>query len=120
MLRQAHEMGAAPEFRRELETWVARLLSSEWEVVLGADDTLGDRASVSVSVRNHEATVMVCPTRDVRPNLTACHEIVHILLRRMRQFARDTWVEAHEEVTEEVARAFMRAYAIQTEAEETK
>jgi hypothetical protein len=135
MLRQAHEMGAAPEFRRELETWVARLLSSEWEVVLGADDTLGDRASVSVSVRNHEATVMVCPTRDVRPNLTACHEIVHILLRRMhdvawriidqlpealRQFARDTWVEAHEEVTEEVARAFMRAYATQTQPGEVK
>jgi hypothetical protein len=132
MVKGAHEMGAAPEFREEVEAWVARLLGPEWEVVLGADDTLADRAAVSVCVRNREATIMVCPTRDVRRNSTACHEVVHILLRRMhdvawriidqlpeplRQFARDTWVDAHEEVTEDVARAFMRAYAAQAETQ---
>jgi len=125
MLKVASEMGVAPEFRRELETWVKRLLSPEWEVVLVADDTFGDRAAVKAYVPNREATIMVCPTRDVRPRLTACHEVVHILLKRMddvaermigqlpeplRQFARDTWAEAHEEVTEDLARAFCRAY----------
>jgi len=126
MMRLAHEMGVAPEFARELEAWVDRLLGAEWEVVLAADDTYGDRAGVNVCLRNREATVTVCPTADVRPHATACHEVVHILLRRMhevawriidqlpealRQFARDTWVEAHEEVTEDIARAFIRAYA---------
>ena len=125
MLKVASEMGVAPQFRRDLEAWVEQLLSPEWEVVLAADDTFGDRAAVKAYIPNREATIAVCPTRDVRPNLTACHEVVHILLKRMddvaermiallpeaaRQFSRDTWAEAQEEVTEELARAFCRAY----------
>ena len=125
MLKVASEMGVAPQFRRDLEIWVGRLLSSEWEVVLAADDTFADRAAVKAYVPNREATIVVCPTRDVRFHLTASHEVVHILLKRMddvaermlaqlpetvRQFARDTWAEAHEEVTEDLARAFCQVY----------
>jgi len=124
-VRSATEMGAAPQFRADLETWVDRLLRPEWDVVLGADDTLGERASVRVCVANREATVIVCPTRDVRPDITACHEVVHIILWRLhdvatrmiaqlpeslRGYADATWAAAAEEVTEELARAFCRAY----------
>lgn len=133
MLRDAHEMGAAPDFRGDLETWVARLLGPEWEVVFVADDTLVDRAQVRASVEQREATVTCNPARQVRTSGDACHEVVHMLLRRLndvawrivdqlpeslRQFARETWTEAHEEVTEDVARAFIRAY--QTEGQEAK
>jgi hypothetical protein len=125
MLKVASEMGVAPQFAQELEAWIKRLLGPEWEVVLAADDTYGERACVKAYVPSREATIMVCPTRDVRPQATACHEVVHILLQRIqdvtermidqlpeavRQFARDTWAAAHEEVTEELARAFCRAY----------
>ena len=130
MLKPAHEMGGAPQFRQELETWVARLLTPEWEVVFVADDTITDRAQVRACIDQREATITCNPARQVRPGGDACHEVVHILLRRMhdvasriidqlpealRQFARDTWGEAHEEVTEEVARAFMRAYGAPAE-----
>jgi hypothetical protein len=128
MLRVASEIGAAPQFRRDLEAWIERLLGPEWDVVLAADDTYGERACVKAYVPGREATIMVCPTRDVRPQATACHEVVHILLQRMqdvaermidqlpeamRPFARQTWAEAHEETTEDLARAFCRAYGLQ-------
>ncbi len=125
MLRAADEMGVAPQFREDLEKWVGRLLSPEWEVVLVADDTLGELASVKTWLSMRETTITVCPTRYLPRNRTACHEVVHVLLKRMdqvaermigdlpeplRQFARDTWAQAHEEVTEELARLFLRAY----------
>jgi hypothetical protein len=126
MLVDAHEMGGAPEFRRELHRWVTRLLDPDWHVVLGNDDSMTDRAQVRVCLSQHEATVLCSPTQEIRPGIDACHEVVHIVLRpmhevacriidqlpeAMRSFARQTWDEAHEAVTDEVARQFVRAYA---------
>ena len=112
-----------------------RLLDPEWDIVLATDDTCGERAYVKTYLPSREATIMVCPTRDVRPMATACHEVVHILLQRvqdaaqriieqlpeeLRRFAQETWTEAHEETTEDVARAFRRAYGDGTAEGRTK
>ncbi len=122
----AAEMPGAARFREELARWAERiLLDPGWEIVLGADDMLDGRAMVKTCVRFREATVMVNPAADGDPPATACHEVMHIALKRMddvaqriiaqlpaplQEFAKQTWAEAEEEVTEGLARAFMRAY----------
>jgi len=125
MLKDAAQLGGAPEFRAKVEQWVSRLLDRDWEIVITADDTISGTASAQIWLANKEATVRVNPLGDGKSSHNACHEIVHIMLDRMGQvaqrmigqlpadlrgFADKTWTQALEEVTEELTRRFLAAY----------
>ncbi len=125
-VRGAETMGIATEFRAEVERWVPRLLRDPgWDVVLAFDDTNDFRAEAKTLVEQREATIIANPTRLCETRHTACHEVVHILLRRLchrgeyllsllpeelQPMAREVWQEAKEETTEEITRAFLAAY----------
>ena len=125
MLRDASDSLSAIDFRKEVQTWVDRLLGPEWQVVLGFDDTQEDRACIRAYLPNREATVMMNPAIRPREGRTAVHEITHIQLARIdqtvrhildqlpeavRPMAQASWIAALEETTEDVARTYRRAW----------
>jgi len=117
-------MNYSAEWEALFRKWIGRLMPTpDWEIRFIPDDDCPNRAEVTSQFRYREATFRYRPS-DPPNELTACHEVCHLLTARAYALGRElldtagdrdgigrrAFDGAIEEVVNDMARAFVRAY----------